>query len=192
WPEAKPWPSPEPVAEADRRLAQRQDRDGRRSSLGGLVWLMSILAAMLVLRYVAPGMVEEIQYAMTRGQQRAKYDVAGQHLRSTNLNDLSLAYQMVSQRVAPSVVHIRTLRADPSGDDEQDKFRRLFGHLAPHNTQGQGSGVIVDEAGYLVTNYHVIHGSRDIDVQLADGRRMAAKVIGVDAPTDMAVLKIEG
>jgi serine protease Do len=62
--------------------------------------------------------------------------------------------------------------------------------------QGQGSGVIVDEAGYIVTNEHVIKGADpegpqpEIEVQLSDGRRERAAVVGRDPLTDLAVLKI--
>jgi len=55
---------------------------------------------------------------------------------------------------------------------------------------GLGSGVIVSPDGYLLTNNHVIDGADEIEVQLSDGRRARAKVVGTDPETDVAVLKI--
>src|SRR5690606_26969521 len=57
--------------------------------------------------------------------------------------------------------------------------------------QGLGSGVIVDAQGHIVTNHHVIEGSDDISVELADGRSAAATVVGSDPYTDLAVLRID-
>ena len=57
--------------------------------------------------------------------------------------------------------------------------------------RGVGSGFIIDADGYIVTNHHVVDGSRSIEVQLSDGRTFQPKVIGSDAETDLALLKIE-
>jgi S1-C subfamily serine protease len=58
-------------------------------------------------------------------------------------------------------------------------------------TEGQGSGVIVEADGYILTNNHVIRGASEILVSLADGRKVPARVVGRDARTDLAVLKID-
>ncbi|MDA8441957.1 MAG: trypsin-like peptidase domain-containing protein [Peptococcaceae bacterium] len=55
---------------------------------------------------------------------------------------------------------------------------------------GSGSGVVFDQTGYIVTNNHVVDGAQEVEVDLADGRMFAAKVIGTDPRTDLAVLKI--
>jgi serine protease Do len=57
--------------------------------------------------------------------------------------------------------------------------------------RGQGSGVIIDPEGYIVTNYHVVLGAREIQVSLSDGRVVSARIVGVDTLTDLAVLKID-
>ena len=156
----------------------------------GLTWLLGLMIGVLALRYLVPHLAEEIQYSLTRGEQRAKYEQAGEHLRNTGLDDFSLASQMVSERVAPSVVHISTVRVEDARPVEE-QLRQMFGRLPPRESQGQGSGVIFDAEGYILTNYHVIHGARDIHVQLADGRNVIARRVGHDIPTDLAVLKVD-
>jgi hypothetical protein len=56
---------------------------------------------------------------------------------------------------------------------------------------GLGSGVIVSPEGYLLTNHHVVEDATEIEVQLADGRKTRARVVGSDVETDIAVLKID-
>lgn len=105
-----------------------------------------------------------------------------------------LSYSAAVQRAAPAVVNIYTARlvterVDPSPLGE------LFGNVLPQYRQrierSLGSGVIVDDGGHIVTNYHVIANAGAIRVQLADGRIATPQVVGVDPDTDLAVLKID-
>jgi serine protease Do len=57
--------------------------------------------------------------------------------------------------------------------------------------QGSGSGVIIDARGYIVTNYHVVENAQELTVSLADGRTFTGQRVGVDPPTDLAVVKID-
>jgi serine protease Do len=86
----------------------------------------------------------------------------------------------------------------PQGSPFGDMFRQFFdrnGQMFERQnrqpTRGLGSGFIVDPAGYIVTNNHVIDGARDIKVTLNDGKEHTAKVVGRDAKTDLALLKID-
>jgi serine protease DegQ len=101
-----------------------------------------------------------------------------------------------ARRAAPAVVSIAASKAalrHPQGDDPW--FRFFFGQRgAPQGLEpqrGLGSGVIVSPEGYLLTNHHVVDGADEIEVQLADGRQVSAKVVGTDPETDVAVLKIQ-
>ncbi len=85
----------------------------------------------------------------------------------------------VAARVAPSVVRI--MAAEPMRPAGLDAPRRA----------GQGSGFVVDAAGYIVTNAHVVGEARQVRVGLADGRDLEGTVIGVDRATDIALVKVE-
>jgi len=78
------------------------------------------------------------------------------------------------------------------GGDPFEQFRRFFGQQ-PHDYKqhGLGSGVIVSADGYILTNNHVVGGAEEIHVTLMDKREFTAKVIGKDAKTDLALIKID-
>src|SRR5574338_200807 len=112
---------------------------------------------------------------------------------------LRTSYPEIVNRVSPAVVTIRTesrARAPRQFPFMEDPFfRRFFGAPstpAPEQpVRGLGSGVIVTADGYILTNFHVIDGAEQIEVDLKDRRTASAKVIGSDAPSDLAVLKID-
>jgi serine protease Do/serine protease DegQ len=99
-------------------------------------------------------------------------------------------------RVTPAVVNISVLSGSPEDDNPllQDPFFRRFFGLPdrPEPRLSAGSGVIVDAArGYVLTNHHVIRGAREVVVTLKDRRQLTARVVGSDAGTDIALLRIE-
>jgi len=159
------------------------------------VTLLSTMAAMLLLaRFTVPGIVEEVRYAWHRGELRAEYETGAEGLRNVSLESLSRAYEMVTSAVGPSVVHIDVQRR--TSEQERKMGRLLGGPSFPKPAPGpaisdQGSGVIVDAEGYVLTNRHVISDGEDIHVTLSDGRRVPAAVVGSDTLTDLAVLKIQ-
>ncbi|TAK42405.1 MAG: Do family serine endopeptidase [Betaproteobacteria bacterium] len=100
----------------------------------------------------------------------------------------------VIERVAPAVVNIAVLVRSP---EEQNPllrdpfFRRFFGLQAPQPQLSAGSGVIVDaKNGYVITNHHVIRDASEVAVTLKDNRRFPARLVGSDAGTDIALLRI--
>ena len=113
------------------------------------------------------------------------------------------SYADVVDRVAPAVVTIhakRRVRAPQMPDFFNDPmFRQFFGggnRGTPRNAPEQketalGSGVIVSGDGHIITNHHVVDGAEEISVDLTDRRHFDAKLIGSDAPSDLAVLKIQ-
>jgi len=113
------------------------------------------------------------------------------------------SYADIVDRVAPAVVTIRSARRVrapqqfPFSDDPF--FRQFFG--SPNRNRSRedrslveralGSGVIVSADGHILTNHHVVDGADQISVELNDRRSLKAKVIGSDAPSDLALLKVE-
>jgi serine protease Do len=94
-------------------------------------------------------------------------------------------------RVKPAVVSITTeLKADAA---DQEAIPTPFGMMRPdrpRHVEARGSGFIIDPDGTVVTNNHVVKDARSVSVTLSDGTKLPAKVLGRDARTDLAVLKI--
>ncbi|MEY4567565.1 MAG: putative periplasmic serine endoprotease DegP-like precursor, partial [Planctomycetota bacterium] len=160
----------------------------RAAFLSTLMSLLVVLVLLLAVRLVVPTLVEEIRYAWFRGQLRAQYDTSGQALQQVSMGGLNDVSKLISQKVGPSVVHINVR------DVANNRWRDLLeGEQAPEALmlQGQGSGVLVDDQGHILTNYHVIESGTEIEVSLSDGRRVLAKVVGVDHITDIALLKVD-
>ncbi len=152
-----------------------------------VAWLLSMFCFLMLLSFFLPFTVEKMSYAVARGRDRAKYEVAGEQLNNVGLNDLSKAYQLVANRVSPSVVHINVTSNTPP--QTANLMDLTYPRPRPPRSD-QGSGVIVDETGYILTNYHVVADAAEIKIRLSDGRLARAEVIGVDQLTDLAVLKI--
>ncbi len=105
------------------------------------------------------------------------------------------SFSEIVKAVSPSVVNISTTRTvqTPPTLDEFFEFLQPFG-----NSQGKrwkemsmGSGVIVSEDGYILTNYHVIEQVDEIKVTLYDRKTFKARIVGIDPKTDLAVIKID-
>jgi len=106
-----------------------------------------------------------------------------------------ISYSDAARKAIPSVVNIsatkQVKRRNPLLDDPA--LQRFFGerfNLPPETQLSLGSGVVVSREGYILTNDHVVEGVTDIQVTLHDGRVVAGKIVGSDADTDLAVVRV--
>jgi len=113
------------------------------------------------------------------------------------------AFVQVAKKVQPSVVSIRserTVTVSPGegfgedffkGTPFEDFFKQHGGPPTKRRQMGEGSGVIVDPKGYILTNYHVVTGADKLTIRLFDGRELKGTVQGTDPKTDLAVVHVE-
>ena len=159
-------------------------RVGIRSRLPVLLILLGGLIFLLIL----PTIAEQLQYSITRGRERAQAEVAREEL--ANLPEGVNRMVLAAKAIAPSVVGVKMTRVVGRRDrgDEWSFFARPFGAM-----EGQGSGVIVDKEGYIITNAHVVSRAQRIEVMLSDGSTVRnVQLVDEDPASDIAVLKIEG
>jgi serine protease DegQ len=116
---------------------------------------------------------------------------------AANAVSVSESFAPAAQKVIPSVVNVFTQQKvrTPAHPALQDPiFRYFFGDRLderPREVSNLGSGVIVSSNGYILTNHHVVEAADEIQVALANGQTLPARVVGADPETDLAVLKID-
>src|SRR5690348_1292052 len=118
-------------------------------------------------------------------------------------NGAPFSFADLVERVSPAVVSVTVeAKAEPMAamgqlpDNIPEPFRQFFRNFGgqnavPQKSIGVGSGFIIDKAGYIVTNNHVVDHSSKISVKLPDGRTFDAKLIGTDPATDVALIKVK-
>ena len=151
-----------------RRSVPTKSSDG----MWGLYFLLASATLMFGIWFVGPRLVEEYHYASTVGRLRAEYENAVVQLDKRPLEGVSNAYQLVAQKIRPSVVSIKFEKVD-------------------RTASGLASGVIMSNDGYVMTNAHVLEDGGVFHVELHDRRRFRATLVGMDVISDLAVLKID-
>ncbi len=178
-PETNPaTPAPRIATSGDMALAAIKYRFAR---------LVITTLTLLLFVFGTPYLVQQIQYSLEYGKIKARYDAASVHLSSGTNESVSRRSELVSNKVAPSVVHIHTAAFDMETRTNQ----RVLPESNLFPSRGQGSGIVVSADGYILTNRHVIEDSNLVYVHLADQSRYTAEIIGVDKETDLALIKID-
>jgi serine protease Do len=127
--------------------------------------------------------MERIQYSRMQGEVRAIDEALPGDL-GKKIGSLGKAFVVLAKKVGPSVVHIDTRGTELRQND-------VFGQQQQYETEGEASGVVVDPAGYIVTNNHVVENATNVKVTLSDGASYDhAEVVGRDPGYDLAVIKI--
>jgi serine protease Do len=141
------------------------------------------------------------------GAQKESFTVEATPRVSEEVRSIQTSLSAVAQRTMPAVVNIASTRVYQTRDELPpsalfqdpffreffgDDFSRFFGVPQERVERSLGSGVIVTEDGYIITNNHVVSEATQVTVSLADKREFEAKVIGTDPKTDVAILKIDG
>ena len=158
--------------------------DTTRSASNRRTLFLAMGLVVLVTLIVWPSLMGRIQYAKTRAELAAIRDAAS----GSELSAVGKLFTTLARVVGPTVVNVTAKRrvhriADEIASLHEDSPQNI-------TQESVGSGVIVRKDGVIVTNYHVVSQVDVIDVQLADGRHLIAELIGADAATDLAVIKI--
>ena len=132
-----------------------------------------------------PSFVGRMHYARTRAEIAAIRDAAS----GAELSAVGKLFTTLPRLIGPAVVNVTSQRRVVLVADE---IAALRGFTPARVTDEEvGSGVIIEKDGVIVTNYHVVANSDEIDVTLADGRRFQARLVGADPASDLAVLRID-
>ncbi len=128
------------------------------------------------------------------------------------LRQMGRAFASIAEKASPAVVGIQATKmveagrssrgrsyGNPSNPFEEELFKYFFGPRGSPRDRGeaekrqvaQGSGFIISPDGYILTNNHMVGGAETVTVQLDDGRKITAEIVGADPQTDVAVVKIK-
>jgi len=103
-------------------------------------------------------------------------------------NTLPNSFEAAAEHAMPAVVSITSITEHRPRNSREERFYQYFG--TPKPSESTGSGVIISNKGYIVTNNHVVKDATKVEITLSDNRNFTADVVGTDPSTDLAVLKI--
>ena len=154
-----------------------QLRDPDPYAFANRIRRLLILGSVLACLALAPFLSRILAYHIRLGQMQAEVEIATDALGeiAPQLTAFEEASRFVAKKVGPSVVSI---------------FKQRRGNPFQMGGEGQGSGFIIDPEGYIITNEHVVRDADLLVVQFSNGQMADASVVGLDPPTDLAVLKV--
>jgi serine protease Do len=166
-----------------------------KSKLGYVV--ASFFGALLAITVMNVFKDDQTEQLLEIEKLRAQHDAQNNHQVSYTLPSQAVDFTDAAEKTVNAVVHVKTTYELNGGLYSYDPIRQFFfgdgiQQRAPRIGAGAGSGVIISDDGYIVTNNHVIDKATKVDIVLNDNKSYEAKVIGQDPSTDLALLKIEG
>ncbi len=171
----------------DFKVTQPIEIPRKEKPSGRLAWIVTaVLGAALI---VAVAIIQAAYLRSTGSAPQLPPSHSMSAVSAVSPAELSKSFREVAKAVKPAVVFIEntsTARSDDSVD--------IFGFPNPNRprrSSSAGSGVIVTQDGYILTNNHVVENAIRLEVTLSDNRKLPAKVIGADRETDLAVIKID-
>lgn len=182
----------------------------KNGSTTSTVLLLILCVALVAGVFYVPAIVSELTYAVESGRARAAREALG----ATSAGDESLVFHNVAEALRPSVVSITSVKHQAQGprdasdlwsviprsfkpQEENWRGRRIqLSYESPprersYVQQGFGSGFVISEDGFILTNNHVVKDADEVTVILSDEREFRAEVIGTDPATDVAVIRID-
>jgi serine protease Do len=155
-------------------------------------FVMAVLGAAVTL-FVYTRFFEKELPSVTQDSSSVEVQNAKALLTSFQLQEGQVDFTYAAEQTVHAVVHVHTKTMMGSQADNPilewfygDKYSK------PREVSGYGSGVIISQDGYIITNNHVIEGAENVEVKLNDNRIFQAKIVGNDPSTDIALLKIAG
>jgi Do/DeqQ family serine protease len=127
---------------------------------------------------------------VSTSNQEAQTSAASQLVHNQGTLGRPESFADAADRAMPAVVNITAITQHKAQNEREQRYYKFFGSPGP--SKSTGSGVIISDKGYIVTNNHVIKGATKVDITLSDNRKFEAEVMGTDPSTDLAVLKITG
>ncbi len=155
-------------------------------------WISVVLLGLLLGLLLTSG-IPAVAYRVSLSIERGREDAhrQGVERRIAELGDTSKAFRMVSEQVKPVVVHVDAVRSFRNGVSIWDAGNH-DGTPQFYQQMRQGSGLIIDASGYVLTNNHVVAGAEDLQVHLAGGRgKFKATLVGADPGTDLALIQFD-
>jgi serine protease Do len=157
--------------------------------LGGL--FMAVLGATIAL-FAYTTIIQKPSQTVSKDSSSVEVKDAKAFLTSLQMQEGQVDFTYAAEQTVHAVVHVHT-KALVGGQADNPIMEWFYGdrYSKPREVSGYGSGVIISNDGYIITNNHVIEDAESVEVTLNDKRTLAAQVIGRDPSTDIALLKVK-